>query len=249
MISEKIHIGDSIQTIFSGALQMNPQAIGHESAHRALIDRDAAMLTAKRAELEARQQAGIADGMHPEARAAVELNNQKLADQEFHKFAQEIKGKSAEQRTALLRASAANNARAEALDTLLGETPKALLSLYGLEDARRAAIGENIRRCGNETLTRFAAVAVATGDKHLAAEILTRLEGIFPLSKRPFSAENFARRMCGPEFEAIKKSLKGIKELHRQMLARESQFNFPNPRKASREKITSGLAKMKAEAD
>lgn len=139
----------------------------------------------------------------------------------------ELKRQSLDNRVAHLKAIGAlreelNSARAHY------QSPVQMLAREGLGSERRSRLLHQIEKSGQIELASLAALAASTGDKELAAALLTRNSGL-PVNERAFSSQELADVLVGDEWRKVTQAIAEVDRLAIEAVHADSVFETGKP--------------------
>ena len=142
-------------------------------------------------------------------------------------FRSELKRQSLDSRVAYLKAVGAlredvNSARAHY------QSPVQMLAREGLGSERRSRLLHQIEKSGQIELASLAALAASTGDKELAAALLTRNSGL-PVNDRAFSSQALADALVGDEWRKVNQAIAEVDRLAVEAVHADSAFETGKP--------------------
>jgi hypothetical protein len=130
------------------------------------------------------------------------------ARRESADFRRTLAASSETERNERLKALARMGEEAAALAPMF-ESPVQLLSRQGLGSPERTNYHAQLQQAGPRELMNYRDWALHTGDRPLAAAILSRLDTL-PRDERPFKAVEFAEAMVGDEFNNVRRGIDRI---------------------------------------
>ncbi len=139
----------------------------------------------------------------------------------------ELKRQSLDSRVAHLKAISAlredlNSARAHY------QSPIQMLAREGLGSERRSRLLHQIEKSGQIELASLAALAASTGDKELAAALLTRNSGL-PVNDRAFYSQELADALVGDEWRRVTQAIAEVDRLAVEAVHADSAFETGKP--------------------
>jgi hypothetical protein len=142
-------------------------------------------------------------------------------------FRSELKRQSLDSRVAYLKAVGAlrddaNSARAHY------QSPVQMLAREGLGSERRSRLLHQIEKSGTVELASLAALAASTGDKELAAALLTRNSGL-PVNDRAFSSQELADALVGDEWRKVNQAIAEVDRIAVEAVHADSAFETGKP--------------------
>lgn len=113
------------------------------------------------------------------------------------------------------------------------QSPVQMLAREGLGSERRSRLLHQIEKSGKIELASLAALAASTGDKELAAALLTRNSGL-PINDRAFSSQELADALVGEEWRKVTQAIAEVDRLAVEAVHADSAFETgkPNPTRA-----------------
>ncbi|WDR03094.1 hypothetical protein PSQ19_02510 [Devosia algicola] len=156
-------------------------------------------------------------------------NNQRsqVVTRAVNGFRSELKRQSLDSRVAYLKAVGAlredaNSARAHY------QSPVQMLAREGLGSERRSRLLHQIEKSGQIELASLAALAASTGDKELAAALLTRNSGL-PVNDRAFSSQELADALVGDEWRKVNQAIAEVDRIAVEAVHADSAFEMGKP--------------------
>lgn len=92
------------------------------------------------------------------------------------------------------------------------QSPVQMLAREGLGSERRSRIMHQIDKSGTVELASLAALAASTGDKELAAALLTRNSGV-PHNERAFSSQELADALVGDDWRKVTQAMLEVERI------------------------------------
>lgn len=108
------------------------------------------------------------------------------------------------------------------------QSPVQMLAREGLGSERRSRLLHQIEKSGKIELASLAALAASTGDKELAAALLTRNSGL-PISERAFSSQELADALVGDEWRKVTQAIAEVDRLAIEAVHADSAFETGKP--------------------
>ena len=98
-----------------------------------------------------------------------------------------------------------------------------MLAREGLGSERRSRIMHQIEKSGTVELASLAALAASTGDKELAAALLTRNSGV-PHNERAFSSQELAEALVGDDWRKVTQAMLEVERIALEAVHADSAF-------------------------
>jgi hypothetical protein len=165
------------------------------------------------------------------------------ADREVAEFRKNALAETEKARTQYLRELKAGSDRLEAVVKVF-PSPVALLSAQSLGDARRTEYLRQTETSGPAELATLGKLAIANGDRALAAAVLSRLDRL-PKNARPFTAQALAEQMVGREHATLLAHAKRASAAFQQAINLDRAIATGKPSTAS--SIASALRRREAD--
>ena len=142
-------------------------------------------------------------------------------------YRSELKRQSLDSRVAYLKTFGAlredvNSARAHY------QSPVQMLACEGLGSERRSRLLHQIEKSGQIELASLAALAASTGDKELAAALLTRNSGM-SVNNRAFSSQELADALVGDEWRKVNQAIAEVDRIAVEAVHADSAFETGKP--------------------
>jgi hypothetical protein len=174
----------------------------------------------------------------PGVRNVVKQANRNATKREARTYRRTLAESSDGERKERLQALLAIDAEAGKLAPLF-ESPVQMLSRMGLGSPERSRYHEQLSNAGPRELQNYADWARHTGDRILAAAVLSKLDTL-PATSRPFKAADFATSIVGEEFQGTRKALERIRVAVQRAV--NANRDFERGRIDATAKISMGLA-------
>jgi len=184
------------------------------------------------------QQAKLLEGLEGRAKQRRDDVERSLADlsvsQRSHivsraanGYRAELKRQSLDSRVAYLKAIGALRDELESARAHY-RSPVQMLAREGLGSERRSRLLQQIEKSGKIELASLAALAASTGDKELAAALITRNSGL-PINDRAFSSQELADVLVGDEWRKVTQAIAEVDRLAVEAVHADSAFETGKP--------------------
>jgi len=174
----------------------------------------------------------------PGVRRVVKQANRNATKREARTYRRTLAQSSDRERRERLQTLLAIDAEAGKVVPLF-ESPVQMLSRMGLGSPEGDRYHNQLRNAGPRELQNYADWARHTGDRLLAAAVLSRLDTL-PATSRPFKATEFAMSIVGEDFQATRKAIERIRIAAQRAV--NANRDFERGRIDATAKISMGLA-------
>lgn len=148
-------------------------------------------------------------GADSDVRRTVSIAARNNAQREARAYRRRLAAGTDEERTERLKELVGIDREAIAWEPLYA-SPVQMLSRVGLGSPERSRYQEQLASAGPRELLNYAQWAERTGDRVLAAAVITRLDTL-PTPQRPIKATEYALRIIGEDFGQVRDAFKRIR--------------------------------------